>query len=347
MPHPKKLFAEGQLVLISSRTQKGLPLPPNDYMNEIIKSTLARAQALYPIEVNQYIFMSNHFHIFATIGENPENLPKFIGYLKAEIAHAINQFMDRKKNTIWEDGYDSPILLTFEDAIRYIIYIFLNPANAGLVNSIDEYPGVSSWNMFLNAGKEETKYEVQSIARSSIFKLDDEDKYYGNEKRNQEILDRLLSASKTKIVFKLSPNSWMDHFEETKGLSEKEKQEINQKIISEVRKQEEELKEKRKAEGKEVLGAEKLKVESICGRGGKNDKYVPEKRSPRMVCISSCKTIRDIFLALYKDLCQKGKDVYEIWKNWKEGDILEKFPNNMFPPRPPFCEFLKMDEMLC
>ena len=148
MPENRKYFAHKQALLVSARTEEGLPLVSSLVLNLIIWGILARARSMYQVRVCHFIFMFNHFHMLLVV-DNPEDVSNFVGYVKGEIAHAVNQLLGRRRKTLWAEGYDSPIFLTAADVRRYITYIYANPAKANLVDTIDDYPGVSSWQMFI------------------------------------------------------------------------------------------------------------------------------------------------------------------------------------------------------
>jgi hypothetical protein len=79
---------------------------------------------------------------------NPDHAPKFVGHFKAEVAHRINILFGWKKRTIWCEGYDSPVVLTPVRALVAISYLYANPGKDNLEDSIDRFPGLSSWKMY-------------------------------------------------------------------------------------------------------------------------------------------------------------------------------------------------------
>src|SRR5690606_7274325 len=102
MPENRKYFVNRTAHLITSRTEEGLPLVPSLIMNFIIWCILARARTLYRVRVSHFLFMANHFHMLIVV-DDPEHLSPFVGYVKAETAHAINRLLGRRKKTVWAD----------------------------------------------------------------------------------------------------------------------------------------------------------------------------------------------------------------------------------------------------
>src|SRR5690606_33506444 len=138
MTNPLKHFVHGELYCITSRTEEGLPFFALEFWGPLYHSILARALEQYPVELVAHLLMPNHLHLMI-IPINPEDVPNFIGYIKQELAHAVNQCDGRMKRTIWDEGYDSPVILDYDKAIETLVYIFTNSQNALLSKSIDSY----------------------------------------------------------------------------------------------------------------------------------------------------------------------------------------------------------------
>jgi len=54
---------------------------------------------------------------------NPDDVPRFVGYLKSEMAHMVNKLLGRRRKTIFNREYDSPKFLTPEDIKKYKKYL--------------------------------------------------------------------------------------------------------------------------------------------------------------------------------------------------------------------------------
>ena len=100
------------------------------------------------MDISHFLVEGTHMHLIAVV-QNPDDIKGFMERFKTESAHCINRLLGRKKRTVWCEGYDSPLLLTADDVVNTITYIYTNPAKDNLETSIDNYPGLSSWSMFL------------------------------------------------------------------------------------------------------------------------------------------------------------------------------------------------------
>jgi hypothetical protein len=257
-----------------------------------------------------FILMGNHLHI-GLIVSNPELIPLFMKYIKCESAGAINRLLGRSAKNIWEEGYDSPVILDAQKCMEKIAYIYLNPAEANLVDSIDHYPGFSSWRAFT---QNETKKSCPWIRRKRISILP----YRKPSSLEQaKLKDSLLESSKVSLPFTVEPNAWMGCFKELQG---RDPEEINREILSLIRSGEAKLRSERT---KPVMGEKKLISEVI------NKPYLPRTRGQRSWCLGSDITVRREFINWLKGLFAKGRAVYE---SWKQGDYLASYPPGLFPP---------------
>ena len=119
MPAPRKFFCHNNTIACTISLERGLLLLSNDYVTFILKSCLARAKKLYPnLRISHFVFNGTHVHLTITVID-PQDTVKFIGYFKAETAHRFNITFGIPKNTIWCEGYDSPVIL---DPLRALIF---------------------------------------------------------------------------------------------------------------------------------------------------------------------------------------------------------------------------------
>jgi len=315
MPRNRKYFPNKSVVLVSTRTETGLPFPPSYHINFLLWGILAKAQSLYSVKVCHFVFMSNHLHMMIVV-DNPEDVCKFVGYIKAESAHAINRILGRRQRTIWSDGYDSPVILTAEGAIQFIEYIYVNPTKDYLEESIKQYPGLSSWDMFITG---ELIKMCKKIRRSSIT--------IKNPKLSinmqKKILKEYQDLDGENCFFKLEPNAWMEQFDEYK---DEDPLLINAQLIEKITDKEIEFKKERLKEGRLVLGATRLRRQSIL------HPHVPKKYQHRSICLCFDQGLRKAFIAHFRRLDYEAKSTY---RSWQKGDTSKKMPPGIFAPRMP------------
>ena len=311
MPRNRKYFTHNSAIFITTRTEEGLPIVPSHHLNYIIWGILAKARTKYKVKICHFIFMSNHFHLLLVV-DSPQDVPRFMGYVKGEISHAINRLLGRRQKTIWQDGYDSPVLLDATKVRKYIKYLYKNPSKAKLVDSIEQYQGVSSWQMFkLN----NLTKSCAKVNRNLIPKMYSPAISINEQKK---IVKDLENLNLPNYNFTLEPDAWKACFED-------ENESITD-LIKEIKEEEAQVKQERVKSIKYVIGATELRRQSML------KEYRPSKYSKRMICICSDIKLRKSFIDYFKYLSSKARDVF---KKWKKYDFREKIPIGMFSPGMP------------
>jgi len=313
MGNNPKLFISGKAYFASSRMEEGLPLLPYKIINTIIWGIASRAQRLYPVEIVGMLFMANHFHL-CLVAIDPQAVSDFFRYMKAELGHAVNRMLGRRKHTVWEAGYDSPIVLTAPDVMRYLVYLYSNPVSAELIDSIDQYPGVSTWEMF---DARQTSKKARWIRRSAIPLLADQ----LSEADDQALTQQLLLDCPIEQTFTLAPFSWMKCFRCMQDVSVEE---MRKKLLAMIRTEEMTLRTLRFSEGRTVMGPQALKSQSI------RTPYSPNKFTPRMICLCSDVELRIEYILWFRSLVRKSREAFALGK---DGNVTVAYPPGFFPPR--------------
>lgn len=320
MPNNRKIFIRGSLVELCFRTEVDLPFVATPYIQLIIKSILARAQSLYPLTLCHALLMSNHPHLLVKV-DNPRDIKNFVAYFKRESAHAINRFLGRKKRTVWCDGYDSPVVLDAKKAVERIVYLYTNPQNANLVETIEEYPNFSTWKNFIEGGATTT---FKRIVRDRIPKLPKRTLSFALQ---DQIAEELEKGGLEEYTLTIEPDAWMQCFPELDG---SDAVEVNSEIEARIRSQERLLNRRRK---RRVKGSHALRLEQM------NASHEPKKRSKRSVCLATRCEIRGIFLAWFRAMAFEARLKFQ---QWREGDLLADLPPGMFWPGGELREEVKM-----
>jgi REP element-mobilizing transposase RayT len=305
-PHKSVLF-------VTFSIEQGLLLLANPLCQAIVKSCLARAQFKYPVRISAFIINANHVHLVMVV-DNPDNVTSFIQYFKTESAHMLNRVLGRRKRTIWCKGFDSPVVLTYTRTLIALSYLYANPAKDNLEENIEQFPGLSSWEMFIS-GKH-TKHWKR--LKRPAFKMLAKDSH--NLRGYSKEAQRILSESKKTHEFTLSPNAWMEAFNITDSV---EHERINKRIIQRVRTLEQRAAKIRERLGKKVMGRDKLISQSL------NLNYQSNRSGKKMHCLSDDIKLRVEFIEFLKDLYAKARDVLA---QWRQGNLSARFPLGLYPP---------------
>jgi len=233
---------------------------------------------------------------------NPEDFCGFVGYVKQETAHGINRLLGRRKKTIWEEGYDSPVVLDSEEIFNRIAYILTNPVKDKLSSSIESYRGVSSFQV--------NKRKCVAIARSSISPLNDPDKPWKEEKEKSA---RLLDLNNHEIDLEVDLLSFKDCFANTARMSDLD---VLKKIQDRI--------------NIYLSRLEPIKIVSS-QRESLRRPYIPKAFGRRTICLSTIPKLRKRFISFYRSLVEQAKQAYQAVR---KGFHLE-FPPGVFLPTLP------------
>lgn len=316
MGHPRRYFENKCVYFLTNRLARGLPLVPCGYINKVIQGVMAKASESYPsITICHYLWMRNHYHILIVTDGNPFDLSAFMNILNGEIAKAVVRFLGRRNIKVWAQRYNPMRLLTPEDVVEKIVYTYLNPVTANLVDKACRWPGVSSFGI-----GEEKIIDCEYIRPSKLQRLENERL---TKCKDKELLSNTKPGKKHKLS--INPNAWVECFEDPESVEFY----ISQ-ISSKIKSEEKRLEEKRKYP---VMGALEAKTQNPY------DSYIPKNKGRRMFCKSSCNELRKQFIQIYKDFCER---CVLVWRNWKEGNLSHKYPPGAYvPPFLPLANAMK------
>jgi REP element-mobilizing transposase RayT len=283
-------------------------------MDLILWSALGLAQSLYPIKIISFVVMGNHVHMIATVGD-PTMIESFMERFKCETAHAVNRLLGRRQVTVWCEGYDSPTILTVDDLIDRIAYVYANPVRARLSAAISDYQGVSSWGMFTSG---ELVRDVKRIRRNFIVPV--ATGRVSPTVRKEEAF-KVETKVKESLKFTLSPDSWQEAFP---GQMTPER--LNERVLQRIKEIESEVATTCERDGVKLPSNYDVASRPI------DTPYAPKTFGKRMWCISSCLKIKIAFITLIKAL---RRECRRVRLEWLKGNLAEKFPPGMFPPALP------------
>jgi hypothetical protein len=270
--------------------------------------------------------MANHFHIVIVTKDSLE-VTNFYGQVKKQLTESLKSLLELDCLNLWVGNSTSVVQFDNEaDLIERIAYIYANPASANLVDSIERYPGLSSWDAF--SSSEQTLEATHSSACPWI-------RYPTIPKLPARSLTPTQDAAFTKALkarakvthdLVLEPNAWMKCF----GIEDVAS--TNQRITDRLRDMEESARTKRCQNGWKVKGASRLAAEAI------NLTYKPKSGSRKIFIYTLNPERRKQMLADYKFFCQRCTYCYE---QWKVGDYSVEWPPGAFqPPIPPRVNWL-------
>jgi len=309
------MYEKGRVYLVSNRTVEGLPFVPCTLINSFLYGIIARAQSLHSeIKVCHLIFMGNHYHMVLVLNGDPDALKGFMEYFDGESAKVISRLRGTIGYRVWAKPYDAEAILTFDAALNKIVYLYLNPVTAGLIDSIKDYPGVNSWKNLINENRKRTYRFLGSAGLRSL-------PYGGITKK---VTRDLLKEKHSNTKFRernpliLHPFLWAECFPDGQGRSKKELKDL---ILDAVRKGEKKCREARN--GRPTIGAHNLSRQCI------HKRYKSKKYGRRSICISTCVLLAKQYKEEFRDFVLTCK---EAWLQYKETRTYSIWPPGAFPP---------------
>lgn len=298
MPRVLSVFTNKNILFCTSRLEEGLLLLPYSFINAIILCSLGLAWKKAKVDLIALFFSANHFHIILRV-INPEDVPEFFKYLKQEISHRVNRLLGRSKKTNWEEGYDKPVILDGECAIEKLVYLFTNPVKDGLSETVEEYPGITSY------GK--TEFECKIFSRNSVPVLEDPERPWLEEKDvEQYISSRVVETVIVPVnVMILKEEFWPE-------MSDEEFLNMVERRVSEM-----------------VAAMEKVERKNL--KQSLLTRYIPAKRGRRSAFITKCSELRKRFLEFYRWMKAQFKQGVRLIRE----NLEISFPPGVYTVSPP------------
>ena len=150
MPRQIRQITSGRTYEVDFRAKAGLPFPPNETMHAIIGGIMARSQREHKVTICHYVWMSNHVH-FILIAKDTNDFINFYTEVERKLTEAIKSLLGLRSLNLWE-GTPTVSLLPDVDTIKNrIAYIYANPAQADIEDSIELHPGLNTWGDYVRS----------------------------------------------------------------------------------------------------------------------------------------------------------------------------------------------------
>ena len=142
MSIPRQVLPGNTYLLTRRCFQRQLLLRPDRQVNRIFRFCLAYAARRFEIRLHAFCMLSNHYHLVAT--DTRGNLPEFMHWLNEYVAKCVNAKLGRWES-FWSPGSYSAVRLgDTKDVLAKMLYVHLNPVDAGLVRRAKTWPGACS-----------------------------------------------------------------------------------------------------------------------------------------------------------------------------------------------------------
>lgn len=167
MPRPSRVFVEGGLYHVYNRLGRGERFFREAAAAQSFVSLLREVVERDCLTVYAWCLMGNHYHLAVRTGQVPLDRP--MRSLQQRLTRVINA-RQRVYGPMWQGRYRAKVVLDQRYLDQLLIYIHLNPVQAGLVDDPAEY----EWS---------GHRELLGRARGAIVDVDEVLRVFGTTRR--------------------------------------------------------------------------------------------------------------------------------------------------------------------
>ena len=166
MTLPRQVIPGADYMITRRCSERRFFLRPDEETTNAFIYCLALAAMRAEVDVLFLLGMSNHYH--AGIHDTHGNFPIFSEHFHALLARCLNAHLGRFEG-FWSTDPTSVVrLVEPNDVLEKMTYAYANPAAADLVDTIDDWPGASSFKAALGS------QEIVAIRPAFFFRPDGE-----------------------------------------------------------------------------------------------------------------------------------------------------------------------------
>ena len=302
MARPLRYVPPGSLIEVTITTiHRRFLLRPSRDLLEITHGLVARAARLYPVEVVDFVFLSNHAHLLL-IPRDSQALSDFMEYLDGNLAKEAGRLHDWHEK-FWGRRYHSiPVTDEEEAQVARLGYLLEHGCKEDLVRSPLDWPGARGTRALLD-GRPVTGVWISRTAERHARKRGEAfGKYDYAEEESLELAPLPCWAH-------LSP------------------EEYRRRVRELVREIEREARAKHAKSGRAPLGRRRIL------RLDPHGKPQSSKRSPAPRCHAATHAARQSFRYAYAEFDAAFRQAAD---DLRTGSRTPEFPPGSFPPALPY-----------
>lgn len=194
MAYPVRHLVAQRPYFVTARTMHSrFLLKPDPIVNQMIGAILARGVRLHGVQLFDFVFTSNHFHMIIA-APNAVCFSSFMQYLLSNIAIKVGRFFNWR-NSFWGRRYSCEPILDDQAFLERVRYIKAHGVKEKLVACVEDWPGLTSlpelahgvvrsfpwrswtklWKLLRQSGRQspgrEERYSLQSVEREETLVL--------------------------------------------------------------------------------------------------------------------------------------------------------------------------------
>ena len=328
MSRPRRRIKSKSCYEICFRAREGLPLLAYETIRLLLGSIVARAQRDEKVVLCHDIWNGSHAHL-VIVALDSQQCVRFYGEIQKKITDAIKRLLGLNYLDLWEGGAMVAEIADLDAAMERISYLYANPAQDNLVETIADFPGYSSWREFNEALHRLDTTTEESFPWIRLPSIPPLRSRILSTKEDALLVNTLISNNKQSHILKRHPNAWMRCF----GIdTDSAAYQINDNILRNLQDREENARSERQKARRNVMGVSQLQSQPIMKI------HKPKKKERKIFVLCSIKELRIKLIDDFKDFCAACRACYLLWR---AGDYSTSWPPGAFkPPLPPSMNIL-------
>lgn len=321
MPQQRRYYRANGVYEACIRVREDLPFPPTHLICALLEGVIARVQRNHKVTLCHYLWMGNHAH-FIFVMRDAEQCTNFLSEVQKQVTDSIKRLLGVSHLSLWEGEPSVMAILDLEKAKERVSYLYCNPARADLVDTIDKYPGLSTWKEYCDSADELDAVHAREVPWIQSKHLTALPSRRLSARQDAWITQRLMRTAKKRHVLILYPNAFLKAF----GVEEKNVViKMKEWVRNDIAQHESMYCLQRAHQSKRVLGEAKLRSTPILAL------HRPMKRTRRIFVLSSVNQLRSDFIDFIKWLNGRCRELYV---QMLCGAHIT-WPPGIFPPRSP------------
>ena len=304
---------------VSLRVREGLPFAPKQVIELLLKSAMARTQRDFKVTLCHFVWMGNHAHILV-VGQDAERLTAYYAEVQKKITDYLKRLLGRRQLSLWETRPSVILVADYEAALNRIAYFYANPARAHLIDTIELYPGLSSYQIFSTAPHKVTHSISETIPWLRCPSIPEVPSRDLSEKQDNRICALLKETNKKLEELTVKPHYWLTCFNTRSPEMVKE---ASERVMEKLRAHELDAREQRAARGLSPRGRKRLLQTPLMLE------HTPKKYSRRIFIITTCNELRISYIKHVDVIWDQCRECYQ---RWKQRDYNFIWPPGTFPP---------------
>lgn len=151
-----RMYDEEGIYFVTARTfQARMLLTPKPMVSEAMAGVLAKAVSLTGVRLYGFVAASNHVHLL--VGARGAALSRFMQYLLGNVAKKVGRLAGWR-GSFWQRRFSAEPVLDDEALVGRLKYILAHGVKEGLVETPEEWPGLSCLPLLRSEAPVKTKF---------------------------------------------------------------------------------------------------------------------------------------------------------------------------------------------